>query len=224
MNPAHVLRDRAPASLPNAGAQRSSAIVHVIDDDAAHRRALTALVKSAGWGVLAYPCADDFLRCYGDDHAGCLIVDVCMPGMSGLQLVEELKRRNHRLPVIVLTGYADVASAIRAIKAGAFDYFEKPISNAPLLDRVAEAIDLHERARGSSATREDARQRLAALSGRERAVLERIANGKPNKNIADELGLSIRTVEGHRRRAMSKIAAVTVADVVRFLLEARLDS
>lgn len=216
-------REHEFASPQPSGALRSSAIVHVIDDDSAHRRALSALVRSGGWSVVSYASATEFLGRYRDDHAGCMIVDVCMPGMSGLQLVEELKRREVALPIIVVTGYADVASAIRAIKGGAYDYFEKPLSNAPLLERVSAAVEWHERARGASTTRVDARHRFTGLTERERGIVRLIAEGKPNKQIADELGLSIRTVEGHRRRAMAKIEATTVADLVRFLLSAELD-
>jgi FixJ family two-component response regulator len=189
--------------------------VFVCDDDPDFRAALQRLIESAGLRVKPYPSAESFLEEYDPSHPGCVVLDMRMPGMTGLQLLEELNNRSTLLPVIVLTGYADVPTVIRALKAGAFEFLEKPFDEQALLERVRAALARDLEARGTQAERGRATQLIASLSPREREVMLLVVAGKANKEIADVLGLSPRTVEGHRGHVMDKLRAGSVAELVK---------
>jgi two-component system response regulator FixJ len=193
-------------------------IVFVVDDDAEVLDSLRFLIESIGLAVRTYASAHDFIDAMGDDPFGCLVLDVRMPGMSGLQLLEELRRRGVNLPTIVLTGHPDVKVAVRALKFGAFDFLEKPLGDQPLLDLINEAIARGRQAREASAERNHARGLVQALSPREREVLRLLVAGKANKEIADVLGLSTRTIEGHRGRLGEKLRVGSLAEMVRIAI------
>jgi two-component system response regulator FixJ len=190
-------------------------IVFVVDDDRAMRDSLRWLLESIGLSVRTYATAAEFLREHDPAQPGCLVLDVRMPGMSGLDLQAELAQRGAELPTIVVTGHGEVAMAVRAVKAGAIDFIEKPFSDQLLLDRVRQALEIDRQSREVRVRREDARRRLASLSAREREVLELVAAGKANKEIAAALGLSPKTVEVHRAHVMSKMAADSLAELIR---------
>ncbi len=189
--------------------------VFVVDDDSAMRDSLRWLLESVGLKVRTYPTAADFLREWDPALGGCLVLDIRMPGMSGLDLQAELARRGAGLPTIVVTGHAEVPMAVRAVKAGALDFIEKPFSDQLLLDRVRQALEIDRQDREVRRRREEACRRLATLTAREREVLELVAAGKANKEIAVALGLSTKTVEVHRAHVMSKMAADSLAELVR---------
>jgi two-component system response regulator FixJ len=197
----------------------SSARVHVIDDDEAVRDSLGFLFESADLAVRTYESALYFLRHIDDSPAGCIVTDVRMPGMSGLDLLRELRARNTVLPVVVITGHGDVPLAVEAMKAGAFDFLEKPFEDERLLGIVRRALD---HVIGSPVDEEVAaiRAKVARLSQRERQVLTRLVEGQLNKTIAWELGISARTVEVYRAKLMTKMEAAAFADLVRMALRA----
>ncbi|HJW69124.1 MAG TPA: response regulator [Candidatus Binatia bacterium] len=190
-------------------------IVFVVDDDRAMRDSLRWLLESIGLSVRTYPTAADFLSDHDPAQPGCLVLDVRMPGMSGLDLQTELANRGSELPTIVVTGHAEVAMAVRAVKAGALDFIEKPFSDQLLLDRVRQALEIDRQSREVRVRREDARRRLASLSAREREVLSLVAAGKANKEVAAALRLSPKTVEVHRAHVMSKMAVDSLAELIR---------
>ncbi|MXX16170.1 MAG: response regulator transcription factor [Gammaproteobacteria bacterium] len=194
-------------------------LVYVVDDDASARESLCWLLNTEGIGTRAFPSSETFLEDWRVDWRGCIMLDVRMPGMDGLSLLEVLKARNNALPVIVLTGHADVAMAIHAMKSGAYDFLEKPYSDDELLAAVGAALDRNrEHAREVVRTRRT-RIALDGLTPREREVLELIVEGLTNKGIADRLGISERTVEVHRSRIMSKSGAGSLSELVRMWLE-----
>ena len=190
-------------------------IVFVVDDDRAMRDSLRWLLESICLSVRTYATAADFLSDHDPAQPGCLVLDVRMPGMSGLDLQTELAKRGSELPTIVVTGHAEVAMAVRAVKAGALDFIEKPFSDQLLLDRVRQALEIDRQSREVRVRREDARRRLASLSAREREVLTLVAAGKANKEIAAALGLSPKTVEVHRAHVMSKMAVDSLAELIQ---------
>jgi RNA polymerase sigma factor (sigma-70 family) len=188
--------------------------IHVVDDDAAARSSLRLLLKSLGLNAVAYDSAAAFLTDYDPGQPGCLLLDIRMPGMSGLDLQQELNRRGTISPVIFITGHGDVAMAVEAMQHGAFDFLQKPFREHELLDRVQKALArdsaIREQLRGHDAMR----ARLETLTAREREVLDLVAKGASNKVIARELGISQRTVEIHRSRVMEKMNAESVAQLV----------
>jgi FixJ family two-component response regulator len=192
--------------------------VFVVDDDPAMRDSLCWLLQSVDLHVETYPSADAFLAAYDVGRPGCLVLDVRMPGMSGLNLQDELRARHIRLPIIMLSGHAEVPTAVRALKAGAIDFMEKPFSDELLLDRIRHAIDLDREQRDAEARRSAVAERYALLTPREREVMELVTAGKANKVIAAELGLSPKTVEVHRAAVMDKMQADSVPDLVRMRL------
>ena len=194
--------------------------VFVVDDDADVRDSVCALLESAGLQGEAYESARAFLDAYVPGRAGCIIADVRMPDMDGLALQDELARRGVALPVIVITGHADVPLAVRAMKAGAIDFIEKPFDDGQLIATVKRALTQAAGAREQAAAVQAAASRIATLSARERQVLEHLVAGRSNKVIAYELDISPRTVEIHRAHVMEKMEARSLSDLVRAALAA----
>lgn len=197
----------------------TEATVFVVDDDAAMRESLRFLVESVGLDVETFERAEDFLERYDAERPGCLILDVRMPEVSGLELQERLAEYGSGLPIIMVTGYGDVPMAVRAMRNGAVDFIEKPFSDQHLIDRVQEAIARDRLRRTERKGRESVARRVSTLSAREREVLDLVVTGKANKVIANELGLSPKTVEVHRARLMKKLNVSSVAELVRLSLE-----
>jgi two-component system response regulator FixJ len=193
-------------------------VVHVVDDDEAVRRSLALLLGSFGLDAETYESAEAVLSHLDQLRPGCLVVDIRMPGMDGLELQAELTRRQCSLPVVVVTGHADVGLAVRAMKAGAVDFIEKPYSEDDLLHAVRSALQQIVDERQSTATAEAAQARIALLTPRERDVLGRLVEGRPNKVIAHELGISPRTVEIHRANLMEKLGCRSLAEAVRIAI------
>jgi len=196
-----------------------AATIYIVDDDAAMRDSLRLLMEASGFAVETFDSAAAFLAGPHASH-GCLVTDVRMPGLDGIALQEELARRNDLLPVIVMTGQGDVPLAVRAMRAGAVDFLEKPFEEDALVASVGRALDQRSRSHARSDATQAALERLALLTERERQVLDLLAVGKANKVIAFELGISPRTVEIHRARVMEKMQAASVADLVRVALAA----
>jgi two-component system response regulator DctR len=195
----------------------SDAIAHIVDDDAAVRDALQWLLRSRGVASRAWDSADGFLAAAGRDLCGCLLLDVRMPGMSGIELFDRLRAIDCRLPVIFLTGHGDVPMAVQALKDGAFDFVEKPYDDNALVDKVvgAMALDAKRSAREDSVN--SVRNRLVQLTLREQEVMQQILAGKLNKVIADELGIAMRTVEVHRSHIFEKMGVRSAVELSQVL-------
>lgn len=196
----------------------ASSVVHVIDDDADVRQSLAFLLSTAGLAVQVHESAAAFLEALPRLQGGCVITDVRMPEMDGLELQRRLRELDAGLPVIVMTGHGDVPLAVEAMKAGAVDFIEKPFDDEVLLAAVRTAVVRHADASERNARSAAVRQRIDTLSAREREVLEWLVRGKANKIIAHELGLSPRTVEIYRANVMSKMQAESLSDLVRMAL------
>lgn len=189
--------------------------VYVVDDDEAIRRFLRGLIRSVGLRVETYATAQEFLDVYQAGSSGCLLLDIRMPDMSGLELQAELKRREIDLPVIILTGHGDVRVAVHAMKAGAVDFIEKPFNNELLLHGIQKAIADSLRSGVTRVRRQEILQRRDTLTTREREVLGMVVTGETNKGVARHLGISEKTVEIHRAKVMEKMQAKSLADLVR---------
>ena len=187
--------------------------VFVVDDDQTVRRSLQWLLESMKLRVQTHASAKDFLSAYDPTQPGCLVLDVRMPDISGLQLQEILVKRKVRLPVILITGHGDISMAVHAMKAGAFDFIEKPFKDQVLLERVQQCLALDGRQRHEAAAREKIIERLNSLTSRETEVLEGVIGGKANKQIAADLDISVKTVEVHRARLMEKMDVSSVAEL-----------
>jgi len=196
-------------------------VVFVVDDDPAMRDSLRWLIESTGLQVETFADAQAFLARIYPEVPGCLVLDVRMPGMSGIDLQAEMARRGIGLPTIVVTGHAEVAMAVQAVKSGAIDFIEKPFSDQLLLDRVRQGIDMDRRERDGRARRGEILRRMGLLTQREREVLDLVVAGKPNREIAATLHLSPKTVEVHRAHVMEKMQASSVAELVRLALFAQ---
>ncbi|KPK58947.1 MAG: hypothetical protein AMS21_10270 [Gemmatimonas sp. SG8_38_2] len=192
--------------------------VFVVDDDSGVRDSLELLVRSVGLHAETYPSAHDFLEAYDPERPGCLVLDVRMPGMSGLDLQRELASRRCILPIIFITAHADVPMAVEAVKAGAADFVQKPFRDQDLIDKIQHAIETNARARKDLADRTRIASRIASLTPREREVMAHVVEGKANKAIAHALDLSQRTVEIHRARMMEKMQATSVAQLVQMVM------
>jgi len=192
--------------------------VFVVDDDPAVRESLSFLMGSVGIRVETFANAQAFLDGYSDAREGCLILDVRMSGMSGLELQEKLQSLGSRLPIIVVTGYGDVAMAVRALKRGALDFIEKPFTDQELLERINGALDVDQRNRNRDAMCREVEERIGHLTRRERQVMDLVVAGKANKAIAHELDLSPKTVEVHRARMMEKMGTASLAELLRTVL------
>ena len=189
--------------------------VHVIDDESEVRHAISLLLHSVGLASRTYASAAQFLAEYEGGAPGCLVVDVRLPGMSGLELQERLAGAGITLPVIVMTGHGDIPMAVRAMRAGALDFIEKPFHDQALLDRIHEGIQRSLQLQDLAGERAVLERRYASLSDREKQVMAQVVEGRPNKLIADSLGLSTRTVETHRAHIMEKMQATSLSHLVR---------
>jgi two-component system, LuxR family, response regulator DctR len=191
--------------------------VHVVDDDDAIRDALAWLLRSRGVPARAWPSAEAFLAEYSDAMRGCLVLDVRMDGMSGVELFDQLLAQQSRLPVIFLTGHGDVPLAVAALKKGAFDFVEKPFNDNELVDRIIAAVRQDESVRQQLESEASVAARLADLTPRERQVMERVLAGDYNKTIADALGIAVRTVEVHRARIFEKMGVRSAVELAQLL-------
>lgn len=194
--------------------------IFIVDDDPAARESVAALVASHGMPVEKFGRAEEFLAAYDPARRGCLIVDVRMTGMSGLELIEKLSARGATLPVIVITGFADVPMAVRAMSSGAFTFLEKPCTDKELWPNIVGALEAEKRLNEERQHKAEIVARRASLTGPEEQVLEGLLAGKANKTIAAELGLGLRTVELRRATIMKKMEANSLAELVRLILVA----
>jgi len=194
--------------------------VFVVDDGISVRKALRALLESAGLAVETYSSSAEFLAKYDPTRAGCLVLDVRLRNANGLDLQDELKRRNAILPVIILTGYGNVATSVRALKAGAVDFLQKPAPPELLLERIHAALEIDRQARAETAEVATVIDHLERLTPREREVTDLLVEGKSSKEIASALDVSVRTVEGHRRMVFFKMDVTSAAQLVRTVLSA----
>ncbi len=192
--------------------------VFLVDDDDAVRDSVSLLMRSAGLRTREFASAAEFLEQYGRDQLGCLLLDVRMPGMSGLELQKELNRRNHTLPIVFISAHGDIPMAVEAVRRGAIDFIQKPFDDEELLDKVKQALHSSERRYEEESERLDIRRRVESLTAREREVMSQVVQGKANKVIASDLGVSQRTVEIHRARVMEKMQASSLAQLVRMVL------
>ena len=197
-------------------------VIHVVDDDAAMRDSLAFLLDVNGFQPKTYESANAFLSAAATGAASCVISDIRMPGLSGIELVRALKSRGEACPVILITGHGDVALAVEAMKAGAVDFIEKPFDDAALLSAIRAALDTRSAKQGDSAAKKEAEVRLADLSPRERDVLLGLVAGKINKVIAHDLNISPRTVEVYRANLMAKTGAHSMSELMRLALAAGL--
>lgn len=197
--------------------------VFVVDDDPSLRQSLQWLLESVGLRVETYASADEFLDIYQPPRQGCLLLDIRMPGMTGLDLQQALLERRIALPTIIITGHGDVPTAVRAMKAGAVDFIEKPFNDQLLLDRIHQALERNTRQQQREVQRLAALARLVQLTRREREVMNLVVAGKTNKTIATELGLSEKTVEVHRANLMKKLQLNSVAELVKLAVAANVN-
>jgi len=193
-------------------------LVHVVDDDVEVRKSLGFLLATADFAVRLHESATAFLATATDDIDGCIVTDVRMPGIDGIEFLRQLRARGHRIPVIVMTGHADVALAVQAMKEGAADFIEKPFNDDILIDAIRSALDSRNQANAAHPQSAEINGRLSTLSERERQVLDGLVSGLPNKTIAYDLGISPRTVEIHRANVMSKMNASSLSHLVRMAL------
>ena len=199
-------------------------VVHVVDDEEAVRNSLAFLLASAGFAVRTHESATGFLAIAPDIHNGCLITDLRMPDMSGVDLLRRLRADGTSLPAIVITGHGDVQMAVEAMKNGALDFIEKPYSDDVLIESIGRVVELASSRVRNAAAIEAARERLASLSERETQVLRGVVAGQANKTIAYELGISPRTVEVYRAGLMAKMQARSLPDLVRMVLDLEADN
>ncbi len=190
-------------------------VVFVIDDDAAIRDSLALLMKSVQQPTQLYSSADEFLQGWNPDMTGCLVLDVRMPGMSGLELQKELIRRRISLPVIFITGHGDIQMAVEALKLGGFDFLEKPFRDEELLEKIKSALAQEKEDRELEHQKESIRKRVLSLTARELEIAQLLAQGNSNKTVAMDLGISQRTVELHRAHVMEKMQVRSLAQLVR---------
>jgi len=195
-------------------------LVYVVDDEASIRDSLAMLLRSVGLVSRTFGDAKSFLAAYEPRADACLVADVRMPGMSGIELQEALRSRGAELPIVLITGHGDIAMAVRAMKAGATDFIEKPFHDQTLLDAVHRALAraADPRVEAAAMDSDELQKRLATLTPREREVMALVVEGRPNKAIATRLGLSTRTVEVHRAKSMEKMQAQSLADLVRMAI------
>jgi len=195
--------------------------VHIIDDDPSMLKYLSELVETINYQSKTYDNANDFLIGYCDEGVGCLVLDLRLPGISGLELQKQLASKNIDLPVIMISGFGDISTAVKAMKAGVLDFLEKPFKGQDLLDLVHNAVSKHKIDREKNKSQNIAINRVKSLTQREKEVMDHVVAGTLNKDIAKKLEISIKTVEVHRANVMDKMAVSSVADLVRISLEAK---
>ena len=198
-------------------------VAFIVDDDEAVRDSLGLLLKAAGLSSRAYGSAEAFLADFDGNDYGCLILDIRMPGMSGLELQSVLQERNIALPIVFITAHGDVPMAVEAVRRGAVDFIQKPFDDEILVEKVADALSSSERHHEEELERNEIRRRVDSLTAREHQVMTQVVQGKANKVIASDLGVSQRTVEIHRSRVMEKMQAGSLAQLVRMVLIAEAD-
>ncbi|MDH3419840.1 MAG: response regulator transcription factor [Gammaproteobacteria bacterium] len=196
---------------------KDSAVVYVVDDDEAVRDSLELLLESVDLPCQTFASASDFLEKHDPDQHSCLVADIRMPGMSGLDLQEELNDRSSTIPILFITGHGDVPMAVDAMKSGALDFIQKPFRDQELLDRIHQALERDEGRREDNRELSETRNRIGRLTARETEVMHRVVQGQANKVIALDLGVSQRTVEIHRARVMQKMGARSLAELVRMV-------
>ncbi len=194
--------------------------VFVVDDDNSTRELMSFLMKRSGFAVEVFPDASSFLAAYRPDCPGCLVLDLNMPGMSGLDLQQYLKEQGVSLPVIFLSGRADIPKAVQAVREGAIDFIEKPFDYKHVVERVRDCLERDRVARAGADRKRQACERLGQLSQREREVLDLVVAGKMNREVAEALDISIKTVEAHRARLMEKLGVSSVAELVQAVVAA----
>ena len=202
-------------------ADKNVPVVYIVDDDDRMRDALKLLLKTVGYATAAFSRPDEFLAKYDPNHAGCVVLDVRMPQMSGLEVQQQMNRAGSLLPVILMTGHGDIPMAVQAMKDGAFDFLQKPFRDQDLIDRINAALKQDAEHRAIVERHADLRRRADSLTPREREVMAAVVDGKANKVIAIDLGLSERTVEIHRSNVMEKMGARSVAHLVKMDLTLR---
>lgn len=195
-------------------------LIHLVDDDEAIRRSAGFMLKTSGFRVETYESGVELLKDAAKLEPGCILLDIRMPGMDGLEVQQALKDKGVTLPVIIMTGHGDVSLAVQAMKAGAIDFIEKPFEKALLMSAVEQAFDRLSRAETQRDRAEDAAVRLQSLTPREREVLDGLARGLPNKTIAYDLGISARTVEIHRANLMTKLEVRSLSEALRIAFAA----
>jgi FixJ family two-component response regulator len=198
-------------------------MVFIVDDDDAVRESLGFLMKSIGIEARGFSSAPEFLEFYNDGIVGCLVLDIRMPGMSGLELQDRLNEMNAILPIIFITGHGDVPMAVEALKKGALDFIQKPFRDQDLIDRINHALDRDHDSRNMLSQKREILDRIDELTSREKEVMELVVQGSPNKIIAADLDVSQRTVEIHRSRVMEKMQARSLAQLVRMTITASTD-
>jgi FixJ family two-component response regulator len=197
----------------------STPIIHVVDDDPSFRTAVTRLLRAAKYEVRGYPSASEFLDSDSSAGPGCILLDLRMPGASGLDLQQSLARMEERLPVIFLTGHGDIPASVRAMKAGAVDFLTKPVRRETLLAAIQNALGVDAKGRAARAVLRELHNRYENLTPREREVLVHVVSGKLNKQIAFDLGAAERTIKAHRASIMEKLGVQSVAELVRLAQE-----
>ncbi len=201
----------------------STPIAFIVDDDEAVRDSLALLLKAAGVKSRCYESAEAFLAAFDPREYGCLVLDVRMPGMGGLELQTVLQQRNVALPIVFITAHGDVPMAVEAVRRGAVDFIQKPFDDEALVEKVTDALSASAHRHEEELERNDIRRRVGSLTAREHQVMTQVVRGKANKVIASDLGVSQRTVEIHRSRVMEKMQAASLAQLVRMVLVAEAD-
>ena len=193
--------------------------VFIVDDDEGVRDGLSLLLATVGQSCELYECGQEFLDAYDDSKRGCLLLDIRMPRMTGLDLQKKLLEQGSTIPIIFITGHGDIPMAVEAMRRGALDFIRKPFREHDLLERINEALNIDEDAHRKAPTRQQFAERLSTLSEREKEVFDRVADGHMNKGIAADLGISERTVEVHRGQVMKKLDVKTLAQLVRVKID-----
>lgn len=193
----------------------SNSVVYIVDDDQSIRYAMGLLLKSVRLDHQVFSSADEFLETYSGNNNGCLVLDIRMPGLGGLELQQKLIEMDCSLPIIFISGHGDIPMAVDAMQKGAFDFIQKPFRDQELLDRISDALNTAEKRQSARAQKAGVQERVDTLTKREHEVLDLVVTGKPNKIIAHELGVSQRTIEIHRARVMDKMHAKSLAELVR---------